>query len=419
MFGIIADLISSVTTILLPCYLSYKSLRLGDPAQTTPWLIYFIILTLTLLAESWTLFIIGWMPFYSWFRLFFLLYLVLPQTQGAKHLYLTYFEPFIVHHETQIDDFIGQAHQRLEQMGLGYMNIVVEWIREKILGQTSPQAQGVRAASAIPPGAQGYASYATDLLSRFAMPAARTSAAPSMTAGGAGGMLNMLSSAAGAALSAGAASGTSRSVPASAQAASLPDTFLSNLGSMSSDQKSSFISTQRDRLNAMLRALDKEQQTLDLAYGESKIASASGRRPPSSQGGEFTKSRSQMSFDNIDYDDLNSSSGGNGSGYPSQHSTPPTMRQTSGQGKRTTSGNWVTGGLGGWLGGSPREDTRDRDDRDDRGYREERRSPRVSGGGGDDDYPSRGYTSARDITETIARSARDYTGDRDRDRDYR
>lgn len=91
----------------------------------------------------------------------------------------------------------------------------------------------------------------------------------------------------------------------------------------------------------------------------------------------------------------------------------------------------MTGSLGGWLGSSPREEThRDRDDRDDRddryrdmprGYRGERRSPRVSGGGDDsDDFVSRGYSTARDITDTIARSARDYRGsDRDRDRDYR
>lgn len=343
------------------------------------------------------------MPFYSWFRLFFLLYLVLPQTQGAKYLYLTYFEPFIVHHETQIDNFIGQTHRRLEQMGLGYMNILVEWIRERILGQSSPQAQGVRAASAAAPGDQGYASYATDLLSRFAMPAARSSGPPTVTGSGPAGLMNILSSAAGAALAAGAASsGSSRGVPASAQAASMPDDFLSNLGSMSSDQKSSFISTQRDRLTSMLRALDKEQQSLDLAYGDSKSGS---RRPPSSSGGEFTKSRSQMSFDNIGYDDLHSSSGGDGSGYPSQHSTPPTMRQSSDQGKRTSSGNWVTSSLGGWLGGSPREETRrDKDDRD----RRDRDMPNFS-----DDYPSRGYASARDITETIARSARDYGRDRE------
>ena len=392
-------------------------MRIGDPAQTAPWLLYFVVLSLFLLFESWTLFIIGWIPFYSWFRLIFLLYLVLPQTQGAKLLYLTYVEPFIEHNEKQIDEFIGRTHQSLQQMGLGYMNILIEWVREKILGQASPQQH---ATSINPQGAQGYASYATDLLSRFAMPAARTQAAPAVT-GSAGGMFNMLSSAAGAALAAGATTGTSRSVPASAQAASIPDTFLSGLGSMSSDQKSTFINSQRDRLTVMLKALDKEQHSLDLAYGDSRPSGS--RRPPSSGGGEFTKSRSQMSFDNIDYDDVQSF-GGSGSGHPSQHSTPPTMRQPSGEGQRTASGGWVTGNLGGWLGGSPREDShreRDRDDydrrdrdRDDRTHRDERRSPRVGDGVQDDDYyGNKGWSTARDIADSVARSVRDSTKDRD------
>ncbi|KAK5099770.1 hypothetical protein LTS08_005485 [Lithohypha guttulata] len=412
MFGFIADFIASVTTVLLPAYLSFKALRIGDPAQIQPWLLYFVVLSLALLAESWTVFIVGWLPFYSWFRLFFLLYLVLPQTQGAKLLYLTYLEPFISHHERQIDDFIGQTHRRLEQMGLGYMNILVEWIREKILGQASPQPH---AASAIPPGAQGYASYATDLLSRFAMPAARAQAAPSV-AGNSGAVLNMLSAAAGAALSA-ANTGSSRSMPVSAQAANIPDSLLSGLSSMSNEQKASFIGTQRDRLNGMLKALDREQQTLDLAYGDSRPSNS--RRSPSSQGGEFAKSRSQMSFDNIDYDDLHSV-GGSGSGYPSQHSTPPTMRQTSGQDRRSTSSNWVADSLGNWLGGSPREGTyRDRDeydrrDREDRDMPRERRSPRYGEGAPvDDDGYHTGWSTARNITESIARSARDSGRTRD------
>lgn len=393
------------------------------------------MLALTLLAESWTLFIVGWLPFYSWFRLFFLLYLVLPQTQGAKHLYLTYFEPWIVHHERQIDEFIGNTHKTLEQMGLGYMNILIEWIREKILGQASPQSQNVAGAPA--PGTAGYVNYASDLLSRFAMPAARTSAAPAVQAGasaGAAGVFGMLSSAAGAALGAAtgpsASTNTLRAVPPSAsqQGSPIPDTstFLSNLSAMPSDQKSTYITSQRDRLTSMLKALDREQQSVDLAYGggpDSVPRPQSGRRPPSSQSGSgvssglFTKSRSEQSFDNIDYDDLHSGSGsGNGSGYPSTHSTPPHLRQSAGRGG-------VTGGQrvpsGGWLGSSPRIDDRDDYDRYDsqdlhvpRPHGDSgRRSPRI--GAEEDYYLSRGYTSARDVGDPTARSARDY------DRDYR
>lgn len=54
---------SSVITILFPIFASYKALRSADPSQLAPWLMYWVVLSVVLLAESWTVFIIGW---YDW-----------------------------------------------------------------------------------------------------------------------------------------------------------------------------------------------------------------------------------------------------------------------------------------------------------------------------------------------------------------
>lgn len=364
----------SVTTILLPAYLSYKSLRTSDPAQTTPWLIYFIILSLSLLFESWTVFILGWIPFYSWFRLFFLLYLVLPQTQGAKHLYLTYVEPYIVTHEKNIDQFIGEVHQNLEKMGLSYLSVVVEYIREKILGQASPQPQQKPGQGAAGYGAVG--SYATDLLSRFAMPSARTNAAQAT------GLTGLLS----AALSATSSGGATRSVDPSGHS-NFP-TDLSSLQSLltnpnaSSAEKSSVIQSQRERLNTLLKALDKEQHTLDLAYGSDSRSTShrnviGGDRPASSSNsagiGGFQKSRSEQSFERVEYDDYG---GGIHTPESSQQSTPP--RGNGGGGKRTSSGGFMSG----WLGGGSEEPGRE-------------------------DLTSKGWSAAKEMTEAIMSSGTD------------
>lgn len=51
---------SSIITILLPVFASYKALRSADPSQLAPWLMYWVVLSAVLLAESWTVFIIGW-----------------------------------------------------------------------------------------------------------------------------------------------------------------------------------------------------------------------------------------------------------------------------------------------------------------------------------------------------------------------
>ncbi|RMZ86924.1 hypothetical protein DV736_g5851, partial [Chaetothyriales sp. CBS 134916] len=246
MFGLVAHLISSVTTILLPAYLSYKALRSRDPAQIHPWLIYFTILSLALLAESWTYFIVGWIPFYSWIRLVFLLYLVLPQTQGAKVLYLDYLEPYIVHHEAQIDQFISEAHARLQHLGLGYVSTLAD--------------------------------YAQDLLSRFAMPQAQTGAPA------ASGIYGAVSGFAGAAIG-GSAGGRSRDV--TQEAAGIPNSLVQDISrdGGSSQDKSARITAERERLHGILKALENEQQSIDLAYGSGSLKS---------------KSKSEQSFERID-----------------------------------------------------------------------------------------------------------------------
>ncbi|KIX02234.1 uncharacterized protein Z518_08173 [Rhinocladiella mackenziei CBS 650.93] len=371
MLGFIADLIASITTILLPAYLAYKALRTNDPAQTHPWLIYFIILALTLLLESWTLFVIGWIPFYSWFRLIFLLYLVLPQTQGAKILYLDYLEPYIVGHEIRIDQFIGDAHERLQQMGLGYLNVAIEFVRDKVLGQTSPQPP--------PSQASGYASYAQDLLSRFAMPGARTTAPtqPGTTSAGVYGMVTHLAGAA----FAGSTSRSAATESGATEAASIPGSLVPDVPGCSSAEKSGFISAQRERLSGLLKALDTEQQNLDLAYG-----SGPGQRPSSSGlGGLKTKSRSEQSFENVDYDDATHTPGSSSYG-----STPPKLVI---EGRRTTSGSWIPAGVSGWFGGGGGGEDRIERDRDDLGSK----------------VPPR-WSAARDITEEIARSTGVDTG---------
>ncbi|KAI1624096.1 jumonji domain-containing protein 1 [Exophiala viscosa] len=381
MFGIIADLIASATTFLLPAYLSYKALRTNDPAQTHPWLIYFTILTLTLLFESWTIFIIGWIPFYSWLRLIFLLYLVLPQTQGAKLLYLEYLEPYIVDHESRIDQFIGETHARLQQMGLGYMNILIEFLRDKILGQKSPQPEHSQSQSTAGAGTAIYASYASDLLSRFAMPGARTDQ-PNPQGTTSASVYSAISNLAGAAFAGSSAAGAPRS--AAHEASSIPGSLVDTIPGSTSSEKANYISAQRERLSTLLKALDREQQSLDLAYGSAPTYN----RPPSSSSGASglkTKSRSEVSFENVDYDEATER-------VHTPGSTPPRLATEPPQARRTTSGNWLPAGMGGWFGGgsstTPHNDRTERD----RGDTDEQSST-----------ASKGWSAARDITEEMAR----------------
>ncbi|KAJ5890003.1 hypothetical protein N7504_010813 [Penicillium tannophilum] len=296
MFGIFADLLSSVITILFPVFASYKALRSSDPSQLAPWLMYWVVLSVILLAESWTVFIIGWFPFYSWIRLFFMCYLVLPQTQGARLLYQDYVDPFLTHHEHEIEELIGRGHERAKALGLQYFYQALDLIRTKVLG-LPPQQEA-------PPPPSGPAAYAQSLLSRFNLP---TAAAATNT----GDWYSALSSALGSVTSPG------KSREAHQEELSASGTLLQRqIQSMTGIDKAQYISHQREVLDYLRSTLAREEQAIqhddvgndDLAYGA-----------------PLRKNKSDNSFDVVDDEDL----GSRGS------------RAT-----RRTSGKWTSG----WLG---------------------------------------------------------------------
>lgn len=106
------------------------------------------------------------MPFYSWIRFFAHLYLILPGSQGAGYLYQEYMEPFLYHHEREIDEFITQSHDRAKSAGIAYVEMGIEWVKVNVLGFAPRKPDSPR------PDGQ---TYAQNLMSRFQMPSARGS----------------------------------------------------------------------------------------------------------------------------------------------------------------------------------------------------------------------------------------------------
>ncbi|KAJ5447013.1 TB2/DP1/HVA22-related protein [Penicillium cf. griseofulvum] len=279
MFGIFADLMSSVITIFFPVFASYKALRSSDPSQLAPWLMYWVVLSVILLVESWTVFIIGWFPFYSWIRLGFMCYLVLPQTQGARLLYQDYVDPFLTHHERGIEEMIGHTHERAKALGLQYFYQAIDLIRQKVLG-LPPQ----RPTTPPQPGA---ASYAQSLLSRFNIPIA--GAGTARASANTNDWYSVLSAAVGS-----VTSGKSREARDEELSAS-GNLLQRQMQSMSGAEKAHFISSQRELLDHLRSTLAQEEQSTsrggleadDLAYGV-----------------PLRKNRSENSFEVVDDEDL-------------------------------------------------------------------------------------------------------------------
>lgn len=315
MFGFIADGLTIATTILFPVFASYKALHTSDPALLAPWLIYFVVLSLFTVVENTFAFILTWIPFYSWLRFFGHLYLILPGSQGATFLYQEYIEPFLYHHEREIDDFITQSHDNAKKAGMQYVETAIEWVKVNVLGFAARKPESPR------PAGQ---SYAQNLMGRFQMPSARGS-------NDLYGLVNQALSGASALYGAGAASSSSRDAQASdlSRAAGnlVPDSIRNN------DDRLNYVASQRQRLETLLQAFDREQENIrgkQAAGGLYHDNSSS-----TSLGGNLSRNRSEAEFDRIERDELSSHSGSERPPYPI---TPPAL------GRRTSSGwmpwNW-------------------------------------------------------------------------------
>ncbi|KAL1650287.1 hypothetical protein SLS58_001098 [Diplodia intermedia] len=316
-FDIFPNLLTTGLTTLFPIFASYKALRTGDPQQLTPWLMFWVCFTIAQTAEYWFSWAVDWLPFYAWIRFGAYLYLV----QGAPYLYQTHVHPFLVQHEHEIERFISDAHENGKRVGLQYLNKAVEYVKVNLLGMApSPQPPPTR------PGQQG-GTYAQNLLSRFNLPTATQGlAAP---AGDFYGLVSGALQGAAQWQKQGTASRADAATALSASGAIIPDEIARGRP----EDRASYIASQRSRLQTLLSAFEQEAATGNNA----------GSRDPSrerSGAGSLTKSKSELEFDRVEYDEAfegASSSGGSGRGRPG--------------GSRTTSGGWMP-----WQwGGQPQE----------------------------------------------------------------
>ncbi|KFY96366.1 hypothetical protein V498_02731 [Pseudogymnoascus sp. VKM F-4517 (FW-2822)] len=283
-------LLSSIATFLFPVFASYKALNAADPALLKPWLMYWVVLACALLAESWLYFILYWIPFYAWFRLFFLLYLIAPQTQGARLIYETRLHPFLRTHELAIDDFIATTHHRLRTSFWIYLRRAFNLAKSQLLGLPTQQEP------LPPPPAQR--SYTASLLERFNLPSARPAFAAAAGGGGGGWSAADISG-----LLANAVSAATSSSP-SVQATNLvPE-------SIQGPERASFISAQRERLMFLLSALDREATASPPEEAGKGVLGGLGgllggdvevpRRVSEAALSELSKSRSEGDFEKID-----------------------------------------------------------------------------------------------------------------------
>jgi len=270
----------TVIAVLFPIFASYKALRTSDPAQLSPWLMFWVVSAILSTIEFHLSFILTWVPLYWWLRFGLYLYLILPGQQGATYIYQTHVHPFLVQHEADIDRYISEGHDQAKALGLQYMKAAVEWIKVHVLGLPPREPTP-------PPSRASSGSYAQQLLSRFNLPSARAGVgAP------AGDFYGLVASALALATSGAAGGSAGRDAAAedlSASGVLIPPSLRGY------DEKMGYVAAQRERLRLLLQAFDREAFLL---AGQEDGASAGAA------GANLAKSRSELDFENLEADEL-------------------------------------------------------------------------------------------------------------------
>lgn len=99
---------------MYPSYASYKALESKSQESAAQWLTYWVVFSLFTVVEYAADWLISWIPLYYLGKLAFILWLQMPQTQGATLIYRTHVLPLLKRHEVSIDHALEEGRRTAE-----------------------------------------------------------------------------------------------------------------------------------------------------------------------------------------------------------------------------------------------------------------------------------------------------------------
>lgn len=111
MFG--ATILTLTITVLYPAFKSIQALETEHTEDDKEWLTYWIIFGLFTLIDDFFGFVLAYIPYFYWIKLAFFIYLLAPQTKGARTIYNGFVKDLLnknkQHIEGLINDIKGAA----------------------------------------------------------------------------------------------------------------------------------------------------------------------------------------------------------------------------------------------------------------------------------------------------------------------
>jgi len=88
--------VSDLIGFVYPAYCSFKAIDAADAEADTQWLTYWVVFASFSIVESAAGWIVGWVPFYFFIKLSFLVWLYHPTFLGAQLIYREVLRPLIL-----------------------------------------------------------------------------------------------------------------------------------------------------------------------------------------------------------------------------------------------------------------------------------------------------------------------------------
>ncbi|KAF9902362.1 receptor accessory protein 4 [Linnemannia zychae] len=129
MMYLVSRVVCSVAGSLYPAYASYKAINTRDNTRLTAWLMYWAVMGMFSVAEFVLDTFVFWFPFYYEIKMLFVLWMILPQTQGSIYIYQAIVDPYLSKHEKEIDLALKDMKNKAMAMGMQYLKQAIQAIQ--------------------------------------------------------------------------------------------------------------------------------------------------------------------------------------------------------------------------------------------------------------------------------------------------
>lgn len=113
-FNIFAGFLTNLIGFFLPAYFSMRALDSPQPQDDVQWLTYWVVFGFFNFVETFVDIILHFVPMYYTFKTLAIVWLMLPQTQGAKVVYTRLLRPLLAQGKPAAQPSVAGVHAHAE-----------------------------------------------------------------------------------------------------------------------------------------------------------------------------------------------------------------------------------------------------------------------------------------------------------------